>query len=231
MLVFNASPGSGAGVGTDGWPIFLSPAAMGGQKVISVELSELLYPMQFDKMEISVDSMGLGEDIGGPGVVMEVRPTSGPVECNIIGDGNMNPPYGTLGGTPGMGGGCYKENLTTGKRIYYSAKGNLNVEEDEIWVACSTGGGGRGDPLKRNPETVLESVFDGMVSLQKAKEVHGVVINRATMTVNLADTKKLRSKMRKGRGPLQIAVPDHAGAGDWMEKRLRRGEEYLIDAQ
>jgi N-methylhydantoinase B len=230
-MVFNASPGAGAGVGCDGWPIFLSPAAMGGQKIISVEVSEMLYPMHFDKTEIEVDSMGLGEDIGGPGVVMQIRPTSGAMECNIFGDGQMNPPYGTLGGTPGVGGGCYKENLTTGERTYYSAKGNLAVEDDEIWVGVSTGGGGRGDPLKRDPEAVLESVFDGMVSLKNAKAVHGVAINRATMTIDFAETERLRKKMQKARGPLEVAVPDRPGAGDWTEQRLRRGEEYLIDSQ
>ena len=230
-MVFNASPGAGAGVGCDGWPIFLSPAAMGGQKIISVEVSEMLYPMHFDRTEIAVDSMGLGEDIGGPGVVMQIRPTSGPMECNIFGDGHMNPPYGALGGTPGIGGGSYKENAKTGERTYYSAKGNLVVGEDEIWVGVSTGGGGRGDPLRRDPEAVLESVFDGMISLESARDVHGVAINAATMTLDFAKTKQLRAKMRKNRPPLEAAVPDRPGAGDWTEKRLRAGESYLIDSQ
>lgn len=230
-MVFNASPGAGAGVDTDGWPIFLSPAAMGGQKIISVEVSEMLYPVHFDKTEIAVDSMGLGETIGGPGVVIQVRPTSGRMECSVFGDGHMNPPYGALGGTPGIGGGSFKESLTTGKKTYYSAKGHLVIEEDEIWVGHSTGGGGRGDPLKRDPEDVLESVFDGMVSLDSAKSVHGVEINPATMTIDFAKTRKLRSKMKKSRGPLETTTSKGPGEGSWVEDRLQPGEEYLIDLQ
>ena len=230
-MVFNASPGGGAGVGTDGWPIMLSPAALGGQKIISVEISEMLYPMQIDRQEIAVDSMGLGEDIGGPGVVIQVRPTSGAMECNVFGDGHMNPPYGTLGGTPGLGGGSYKENLTTGKRTYCSAKGHLVIEEDDIWVGYSTGGGGRGDPLERNPEAVLESVFDGMISLESAEDVYGVAINAATMAINFAKTKQLREKIRTTRGPLEVTTPNRPNTGNWVEQRLRPGDDYLIDPQ
>ena len=230
-MVFNASPGGGAGVGADGWPIMLSPAALGGQKIISVEVSEMLYPMHFDKQEIAVDSMGLGEDIGGPGVEIRIRPTSGAMECNIFGDGHMNPPYGTRGATPGIGGGSYRENLTTGKRSYCSAKGNLVIGEDETWIGHSTGGGGRGDPLQRSPEAVLESVLDGMVSLESAKTVHGVVIDPETMTVDRAKTERLRAKLRSKRPPLEVTWPNHPDAAHWVEERLRPGDEYLIDPQ
>ncbi len=228
-MVFNASPGGGAGVGADGWPIMLSPAALGGQKIISVEISEMLYPMRMDRQEIAVDSMGLGVDIGGPGVVIQVRPTSGAMECNIFGDGHMNPPYGAIGGTPGFGGGSYKENLTTGKRTYCSAKGHLVIGEDEIWVGYSTGGGGRGDPLERDPEAVLESVFDGMISLESAEKVHGVAISAATMTIDFAKTAQLREKIRATRGQLGVTTPNHPNTGNWVEQRLRPGDDYLID--
>ena len=230
-MVFNASPGGGAGVGTDGWPIMLSPAALGGQKIISVEVSEMLYPMHFDKQEIAADSMGHGEDIGGPGVDIRIRPMSGAMDCNIFGDGNMNPPYGTLGGTPGIGGGNYKENLTTGKRTFCSAKGNMVIDEDEIWVGLSTGGGGRGDPLDRDAQAVLESVLDGMISLESAEDVYGVAIDRATMTVDLAATEALRARIRAARDPIEVVRPDRPDAGDWVQRNLRQGDDYLIDPQ
>ena len=230
-MVFNASPGGGAGVGADGWPIILSPAALGGQKIISVEVSEMLYPMHFDKQEIAADSMGLGEDIGGAGVVIQIRPIGDAMECHTLGDGHMNPPYGALGGTPGIGGGMYKENLTTGKRTYCTAKGHLVIGEDEVWVGYSTGGGGRGDPLDRAPETVLESVLDGMVSLESAETIHGVVIDQRTMTVDFAATETLRAKIRAERQPLDVTTPNRADAAHWAEESMRPGDEYLIDPQ
>ena len=228
-MVFNGSPGLGAGVGADGWPVGVGPAALGGQKLISVELSERLYPMFIEQHEIAVDSMGVGENIGGPGSLLKIVPTSGSIECNTFGDGQLNPPYGTAGGTPGIGGGNYKENKKTGNRIFYSAKSRLFIGEDEMWVGLSTGGGGRGDPLKRTPEDVLESVFDGMVSLKVAKDVYGVVINKAKMTIDQTKTKALRAKIRKKRGPLPNTFPNYAGAGKWHKSQMKGSEEYLTD--
>jgi N-methylhydantoinase B len=230
-MLFNAAPGGGAGTRADGWPLLLSPAAMGGQKIISVELSELLYPFHIHRQEISTDSMGHGEHIGGPGIHLEVSPTSGGMECNLFGDGQTNPPYGAIGGTAGMGGGSYKEDLATGKRIFYSAKGHLMVGENEMWVCDSTGGGGFGDPLKRDPDMVLESVLNGLVSLKTAKKIYGVEINSRTMTVDCAKTEKLRQNIRARRAPLEITTPNHAGASKWLKQNIRPGDEYLIDPQ
>jgi N-methylhydantoinase B len=175
--------------------------------------------------------MGHGEFVGGPGVDIQITPTSGRMEAHMFGDTNANPPYGALGGTPGIGGGCYKENLTTGKRTYCSSKGRLVIEEDEIFCGISSGGGGYGDPLKRDPEAVLESVFDGLISIECAEDVYGVAINRAMMTIDFAKTEKLRADIRSKRAPLEMTTPNRPGASDWVQKRLRQGDEYLIDPQ
>jgi len=153
------------------------------------------------------------------------------MECNLFGDGQTNPPYGAIGGTAGMGGGSYKEDLATGKRIFYSAKGHLMVGENEMWVCDSTGGGGFGDPLKRDPDMVLESVLNGLVSLKTAKKIYGVEINSRTMIVDSAKTEKLRRKIRAHRAPLEITTPNHAGASKWLKQNIRPGDEYLIDPQ
>ena len=98
-------------------------------------------------------------------------------------------------------------------------------------MGLSTGGGGRGEPLKRDPQAVLESVFDGMISLESAEDVYGVVIHRATMTVDLAATEALRAKMRAARGSIEVVRPDRPDAGDWVQRSLRQGDDYLIDPQ
>ena len=113
-----------------------------------------------------------------------------------------------MDGTPGIGGGSCKENLETGKRTYFSSKGRFVVGEGDIWVGTSSGGGGYGDALERDPEAVLESVFDGLLSLESAEDVYGVVINRAMMTIDLAGTQALRAKMAAKRGPLQVTSPN-----------------------
>ncbi len=105
------------------------------------------------------------------------------------------------------------------------------IEEGEIWVGHSSGGGGYGDPLKRGPEAVLESIFEGLLSIECAAEVYGVVINEATMTIDIEETKVLRKKLGSGRKSLEVTTPNVPDASNWVKKRLRPGDEYLIDPQ
>jgi len=230
-MMFNGAPGGGATATEDGWPLIMTAAGMGGLKILSVEMSELLYPIRIDRQEIATDSMGHGKHIGGPGVDIVIHPTSGAMECNLFGDGSANPPYGVIGGGAGIGGGSCKESLTTGKRTYCSSKGHLVIGDDEFWAGTSSGGGGYGDPLERDPKRVLESVFDGLISLDAAQEVYGVVINRAMMTIDFKATATRRAEIARTRAPLEVTTPNRPGASDWVQKRLRPGDEYLIDPQ
>lgn len=69
-MPFNASGGGGATHSCDGWPLIASPSCEGGLRTSSVEETELLFPLMFDRWEVERDSMGLGRHIGGPGVRM-----------------------------------------------------------------------------------------------------------------------------------------------------------------
>ena len=230
-MFFNGGPAGGATAVVDGWPLIITSGGMGGLKIASVELSEMLYPFRIDRQEIGTDSMGHGEHLGGPGVEIQITPTSGAMECNLFGEGQSNPPHGVSGGTQAIGGGSYKENLKTGKRTYCSSKGRIVIEEDDIWVGYSSGGGGYGNALKRDPELVLESILEGLVSVACAKKYYGVVLNKAGTAVNYSKTKLLRKKRGPGRASGEVTTPNTPGAADWAQRRLRPGDEYLIDPQ
>jgi N-methylhydantoinase B len=58
----------------------------------------------------------------------------------------------------------------------------------------AAGGGGHGNPLDRDPELVENDVLEGYVSLEKAKEDYGVVIDPETMKVDREATKRLRTQ-------------------------------------
>jgi N-methylhydantoinase B len=64
----------------------------------------------------------------------------------------------------------------------------------EILANCSGGGGGWGNPYKRDPEKVLDDVRNGYVSVTGAKRDYGIVIDEETMTVDVAATARLREK-------------------------------------
>ena len=68
----------------------------------------------------------------------------------------------------------------------------------------TTGGGGLGDPLNREPELVGLDVLEGKVSDEAAREVYGVVVHvvdDATFEVDAAATTAQRAQLRVARGP------------------------------
>ena len=85
--------------------------------------------------------------------------------------------------------------------------------EDRVPVAAgstirirTTGGGGWGDPLAREPGMVCYDVQCGLVSEQAARDDYGVVLGREgrRYTVDQAETESLRARIRAERGPLPM---------------------------
>ena len=62
----------------------------------------------------------------------------------------------------------------------------------------SAGGGGYGSALERDPQAVERDVFNEYVSIEKARDDYGVVIDSNTLRVDLKETQKLRAA-KKGR--------------------------------
>lgn len=230
-MFFNGASGGGASPSQDGWPLIMTEAAMGGLKAPSLEMTELLYPILIEKVEIEPDSMGHGKHIGGPGINITVRPVGGPIECHLFGDGAANPPHGVMGGTPGFGGGTYKENRTTGQRTYCSAKGHLVVNEDEVWVGVSTGGGGHGDPLTRDPALVCEQVREGFITADTARDIYGMVLGGKDFLLDEAATESLRKQLGRRNASLETVTPTTPSASRWLAEHMREGDLYLLDPQ
>jgi N-methylhydantoinase B len=72
------------------------------------------------------------------------------------------------------------------------------VAAGEIVRVCTTGGGGWGDPLQREPELVLQDVIDGKVSEHAARDDYGVVVRSdgPTLDLDAAATQTLRAELR-----------------------------------
>ncbi len=61
--------------------------------------------------------------------------------------------------------------------------------------AQSQGGGGWGDPFKRDPAAVLEDVLDEYVSIGGARRDYGVVIDPDTLEIDHSGTRRMRDKV------------------------------------
>lgn len=228
VMLFNGTGGAGGTEGADGWPLVESIGAAGGVKAQPVEQLELLYPIRIERMEIETDSMGFGAFNGGPGVRCEVRPLAGEMECITFGDNYANPPHGVLGGTPGIGGGMYVEESADGSRSFITATAHVVVREGDLLVGVSTGGGGYGNPVERDPERVRCDVRDGLVSRTAARALFGVVLtDDADPQVDTAATTALRAELATIERPL--VDPQGPGAATWLQETRREGDSYLVN--
>ena len=65
-------------------------------------------------------------------------------------------------------------------------------------VSESCGGGGYGEPLDRDPEKVAWDAREGFVSLEKARDVYGVVIDAGaeSYAVDQEATRRLRARLK-----------------------------------
>jgi N-methylhydantoinase B/oxoprolinase/acetone carboxylase alpha subunit len=68
------------------------------------------------------------------------------------------------------------------------------LKEGERLISHSTGGGGYGPPLLRDPELVLEDVEQGFVRADRARDVYGVVLH-GTGAVDLTATARRRNEL------------------------------------
>jgi N-methylhydantoinase B len=100
------------------------------------------------------------------------------------------------------------------------------VKAGQVLRVVTTGGGGWGDPLEREPELVLRDVVQRKVSPEAARREYGVVLVAREAEVETgyaiddAATAKLRGELRAARkGPLPLI---DRGPG---YERMRRGEE------
>jgi N-methylhydantoinase B len=225
-MLFNNGGGSGATYGTDGWPLFQSIAASGGMRAQAVEQIELMYSMTVEQMEIEPDSMGFGRWIGGPGVRLRIRPSQGAIELITHGDGCENPPHGTLGGSPGIGGGHFVESESTGRRRFVSAMGHVRVDPDEAWIGVSTGGGGYGVPVERDAEQVRQDARDGIISREVAREVFGVELDGSfDPEIQWDETGALRARLHEAKPA--VVSPSTPGAGTWAQDNMGEGDVFL----
>jgi N-methylhydantoinase B len=86
----------------------------------------------------------------------------------------------------------------------------------DIYCTAWCGGGGFGDPLKRDPQRVAKDVRAGLVSHERCRDPYGVVLT-ANEEVDAAATTALRAAMRQSRlaeaKPARIATRPQNPAG------------------
>ena len=82
----------------------------------------------------------------------------------------------------------------------------MNLRKGDVFRHELPGGGGWGDPLDRDPVSVLSDVRNEYISVKGANSDYGVVVDSATWTVDLEATRNVRKSRRKSRGDISTSV-------------------------
>ena len=167
--VFFSGGGMGARKDADGLSATAFPSGIRG---VPAEVIESISPVVMHKRELRPDSEGPGRRRGGFGQEMEIGVRSdAPWVLSAMYDRTRCPAQGIQGGSPGGAGAVRTAN---GKELH--PKRQQRMEAGERVILSLPGGGGYGDPFERKPELVARDVSDGLVSMERAREVYGVVV-------------------------------------------------------
>jgi N-methylhydantoinase B/oxoprolinase/acetone carboxylase alpha subunit len=124
-------------------------------------------------------------------MVLELR-TDKPVLHSCMYDRTRFPARGFLGGQDGAVGELF---LSDGTDPHPKSK--YLIRPGQQLTLRLPGGGGFHSPLSRDPARVLSDVRQGYVSLEKARDLYGVVIDPETWTINKVETDHLRASLMK----------------------------------
>ncbi|MBI5442769.1 MAG: hydantoinase B/oxoprolinase family protein [Deltaproteobacteria bacterium] len=184
--------GSGAIRGADGYDHIGMIDASGGVLDQDYEIFEQQTPHLLLKHEYWCDSAGAGQWRGGLGVETEFRIAGEAVRLVTFGDGDVEPARGALGGIDGTLN-VIRLRYPDGQDYLCTTKDLVpNVPAGTLYFQQAGGGGGWGDPRKRGADKVLRDVRNGVLSLEKAREDYGVVIDPATWAVDEGETARQR---------------------------------------
>jgi N-methylhydantoinase B len=213
-ISYGGVAGRPVGDGMDGhsvWPEFEN---------IPAEYLESYYPIRVESYSSVPDSGGPGLHRGGNGIE-KVYTYLEPGSVSIHDDRWLTSPWGISGGRPG---GRSRKTLLRGD----GTTQRLPAKCDEVRVAPgdrivyrTAGGGGWGDPLRRDPAVVATDVANGLVTREGARHGYGVVLDEAG-AVETVETDRLRAtKAEQRERDGGIAMFD---TGPAIDVRLRDAE-------
>jgi len=196
ILFLALKGGSGGTWEADGYDHIGLINCAGGILAQDYEMFELHDPHFLIKHEYLSDSAGAGKWRGGLGVETEFVIHGEHVTGIAFGDGidEEARAFGFFGG---------KEGALNSAELLYPDGAVRRAKSKEIIRTIPTGtvfkqiaggGGGYGRPFERPIEKVLEDVTNELVSVEKARDDYGVIIDPVSLTVDLEATRQRRGE-------------------------------------
>ena len=159
-----------------------------------IETNEELYPLMYSRYSYVPDKEGAGKYRGSVALVREWKLLADEATLSLRVERQRTGPYGIAGGQAGSPLEAIFNPDTERRHV---GKITLEMKRNDAIRVTTSGAGGWGNPLERDVNMVLDDVRNEKISIQRAREAYGVVINEATMAVDEGKTRKLRETMKK----------------------------------
>jgi len=189
--------GYGGSAASDG--ISNGCSTIGISKTTPIEVMEQYYPVLFDEYSLHEGSGGAGEARGGFGVNYAIRVRRGHARASMVMDHGRTGPLGALGGADG---GVNRVEVERGaeryRPLHLSKDQDIQLSPGHIVRVSTPGGGGYGDPFRRDPAKVAHDVARGYYTREQAERLFGVAFD-ANGRVDAAGTAERRRRGHAGR--------------------------------
>jgi N-methylhydantoinase B len=170
-------------------------------KNMPAEFIETTFPARVEKLGLATDSGGPGKLRGGLGYCKEIRVLNDATFLSIA-DRSILSCWGLKGGRAGA---PFRVTIDPGgshERMLPGLANDEPVRAGELIRIETTGGGGWGDPLERDPALVVLDVEQLKVSRKSAESDYGVVLagEGEDLRVDEKATRSLRKRLLARRG-------------------------------
>jgi N-methylhydantoinase B len=146
---------------------------------VPLELQEAYYPILVERLELRPDSGGAGQYRGGLGLEMRVRALQ-----DMFANRSMErvecPPWGLRGGKDGLPPLNVIERANGERDEIAKGLNRYPLAEGDVMIMLTAGGGGWGDPAKRDPAAVREDVQRGYITPEAARADYGLTVSEAS---------------------------------------------------
>ena len=172
-------------------------------KNLPAEFTETRFPLRVERLALATDSGGAGYRRGGLGYLKEFRVLRDS-SFLCVADRAILSCWGLRGGKASA---PFRVTIDPGgpnERVLPGLVDDEPIPAGTLVRVETTGGGGWGDPLEREPELVALDVLQGKVSARSAREDYGIVLATnadGEPRVEAAATTTLRERLRSSRGP------------------------------
>ncbi|MBJ3775564.1 hydantoinase B/oxoprolinase family protein [Acuticoccus mangrovi] len=158
-----------------------------------IEILEAAYPVIFRQWALRPDSAGAGTYRGGVGAIYEVESMTD-ADVSLLGERGKAAPFGVAGGeAAAMNRFSWKSAAGEGTPPMVSKITGVRLAKGGRVRLETPGGGGWGDPRRRDPQRVARDVRLGFVSEGVARDTYAVAL-AADGSVDAAATERLRNE-------------------------------------